>query len=102
VVVEGAQPHVGGLGDLQDRDVEVPGGDEALGGADEGRPRAGLAPFEAVGGDCDEFAQAGFFIDRLLEPQPQPEAAEIDPKTYRDLMELPAFIAFRLRKRAGV
>jgi hypothetical protein len=31
-------------------DVEVPGG-EALGGADQGRPRAGLVPFEAVGGD---------------------------------------------------
>lgn len=48
---------------------------------------------------CDEFSQAGFFIDRLLEPQPVPEAAEIDPKTYRELMEQPGFIAFRLYKR---
>jgi hypothetical protein len=48
---------------------------------------------------CDEFSQAGFFIDRLLEPHPVPEAAEIDPKTYRELMEQPGFIAFRLYKR---
>jgi ubiquinone/menaquinone biosynthesis C-methylase UbiE len=48
---------------------------------------------------CEEFSQAGFFIDRLLEPQPTPAAAEIDPATYRELMEQPAFIAFRLRKR---
>ena len=50
---------------------------------------------------CDEFSQAGFFIDRLLEPQPEPVAAEIDPVTYHKLMEQPAFIAFRLRKREG-
>ncbi len=50
---------------------------------------------------CDEFAQAGFFIDQLLEPQPVPVAAEIDPKTYGELMEQPGFIAFRLRKREG-
>lgn len=48
---------------------------------------------------CDEFCQAGFFIDHLLEPQPVPEAAEIDPKTYHELMEEPGFIVFRLRKR---
>lgn len=48
---------------------------------------------------CDEFCQAGFFIDRLLEPQPLPEAEEIDPKTYRELTEQPGFIAFRLHKR---
>jgi len=48
---------------------------------------------------CDEFAQAGFFIDRLLEPQPVPEGAEIDPVSHRELMEQPGFIAFRLRKR---
>lgn len=50
---------------------------------------------------CDEFAQAGFFIDRLLEPQPEAAAAQIDPKIYHELMELPVFIAFRLRKREG-
>lgn len=48
---------------------------------------------------CDEFCQAGFFIDRLFEPRPVPEAAEIDPKTYHELMEQPGFIAFRLRKQ---
>ncbi|HLZ58314.1 MAG TPA: class I SAM-dependent methyltransferase [Ktedonosporobacter sp.] len=48
---------------------------------------------------CNEFSQAGFFIDQLLEPQPVPAAAEVDPVIYRELMEQPAFIAFRLRKR---
>lgn len=52
VVVEGTQPHVGGLGDLLDRDVEIPGGDEALGRADEGRPRARPAPIEPVACGC--------------------------------------------------
>jgi len=48
---------------------------------------------------CDEFSQAGFFIDQLLEPQPVPKAAEIDPGAYSHLMEQPSFITFRLRKR---
>jgi len=51
---------------------------------------------------CDEFSQAGFFIDRLLEPQPEAAAAEIDPKLYHELMEQPGFIVFRLQKRRGV
>ena len=50
---------------------------------------------------CDEFSQAGFFIDRLLEPQPEPAAAQIDPASYREMMEHPVFLAFRLRKREG-
>lgn len=48
---------------------------------------------------CDEFSQAGFFIDRLLEPQPVLEGENIDPEGYRELMEQPGFIAFRLCKR---
>ncbi len=51
---------------------------------------------------CDEFSQAGFFIDRLLEPQPVPEGEQIDPKDYAKLMNEPGFIAFRLCKRASV
>jgi hypothetical protein len=35
VIVEGPDPDVGGLRDLQDRDVDSSGRDEALGGADE-------------------------------------------------------------------
>ena len=52
VVVERTQPDVSGLGDLKDRDIESPGGEEALGGADEGRPRVRLAPFEPVARGC--------------------------------------------------
>lgn len=42
--------------------------------------------------------QARFYQHDLSEPQPEKAAAEIDPATYRELMEHPAFIAFRLRK----
>lgn len=48
---------------------------------------------------CDEFAQAGYFIDRLLEPQPEAVAAEINPEVYQELMQQPGFIVFRLQKR---
>ena len=48
VVVERAHSDVGGLGDLQDRDVGSPVGDEALGGPHECRAGARLAPLEAV------------------------------------------------------
>jgi SAM-dependent methyltransferase len=47
---------------------------------------------------CDEFSQAGFYIDRLLEPQPVPEGEKIDPEDYRKMMGQPGFIVFRLCK----
>ena len=34
---------------------------------------------------CEELHQAGFLIERLLEPRPVPEAADIDPDGYRRL-----------------
>lgn len=47
---------------------------------------------------CDEFADAGFVIERLLEPQPMSEARAIDPVEYEKLTTRPGFIAFRLRR----
>jgi hypothetical protein len=35
-----------------------------------------LAPLQVT---CEEIYQAGFLIERLLEPRPTPEAAAIDP-----------------------
>ena len=43
---------------------------------------------------CDEFSQAGFFVDRLLEPQPVPEGEKIDPEGYHELMEQPGLSPF--------
>ena len=48
VVVEGTHPDVGGLGDLQDRHVELALGDQPLRRLDQRRPGALLAPLQAV------------------------------------------------------
>jgi len=47
---------------------------------------------------ADEFADAGFVIERLLEPQPTAEAQPIDPHEYEQLTTEPGFIVFRLRR----
>jgi len=49
---------------------------------------------------ADEFAQAGFVIERLVEPLPGPGMAEQFPADHEKLSREPGFIAFRLRKRA--
>jgi SAM-dependent methyltransferase len=46
---------------------------------------------------CDEFAEAGFVIERLLEPQPTDEARAVDADEYAHLSTRPGFIVFRLR-----
>lgn len=46
-----------------------------------------------------EFAQAGFVIERLVEPAPQPEMAESHPESFDRLSTEPGFILFRLAKR---
>ena len=49
---------------------------------------------------CDAIFQAGFLIERLLEPRPAPEAATVDPAEYEKLSREPrGFIAFRLVPR---
>lgn len=47
---------------------------------------------------CEEFHQAGFLIERLVEPLPLPELADADPEEYEHLNEIPSFIMFRLVK----
>ena len=46
----------------------------------------------------EEFAAAGFVIERLLEPTPQPEMARTHPVAFERLSSEPGFILFRLRK----
>jgi len=45
----------------------------------------------------EEFAAAGFLIERLVEPLPQPEMARTHPGPFEKLSRQPAFILFRLR-----
>lgn len=45
------------------------------------------------------FAEAGFLIERLVEPAPLPEMATSFPVSFKRLTNLPAFILFRLVKR---
>jgi SAM-dependent methyltransferase len=47
---------------------------------------------------CREFADAGFLIDRLVEPQPSAADRDIDPKAYEQLATAPGFIVFRLHR----
>lgn len=54
-----------------------------------------LTPLERT---CEEIFEAGFWIERLLEPRPTPEAAAIDLEDYERLSREPrGFMAFRLR-----
>ncbi len=52
-----------------------------------------------LGRVCEEFSQAGFVIDALVEPQPALEMQASDPARHEKLSTQPAFIAFRLTKR---
>jgi SAM-dependent methyltransferase len=57
------------------------------------RVRYWLAPLERT---CEELYEAGFLIERLLEPRPRAEAAEIDRDTYERLSREPSgFLAIR-------
>jgi hypothetical protein len=48
-----------------------------------------------------EFADAGFVIERLVEPTPDPAMAETHPDTFAKLSTEPGFICVRLHKRSG-
>jgi SAM-dependent methyltransferase len=51
-------------------------------------------PLSAV---ANAFADAGFVIDRIAEPQPSPEAVERYPSDLARLAGVPIFIVYRLR-----
>lgn len=57
------------------------------------RVRYWLAPLERT---CEELHEAGFLIERLLEPRPTPAAADIDPTDYERLSREPSgFLTIR-------
>jgi SAM-dependent methyltransferase len=57
------------------------------------RVRYWLAPLERT---CEELYEAGFRIERLLEPRPRAEAADIDPGRYERLSREPTgFLTIR-------
>lgn len=57
------------------------------------RVRYWLAPLERT---CEELHEAGFLLERLLEPRPAPEAARLDPDRYASLSREPTgFLAIR-------
>ena len=47
-----------------------------------------------------EFAEAGYVIERLVEPRPHPDMAATSPETFDRLSTSPNFIMFRLRLAA--
>jgi SAM-dependent methyltransferase len=49
----------------------------------------------------EEFTAAGFLIERLVEPLPEPAMAEEHPRDHEKLIATPAFVLFRLVKRSG-
>ncbi len=56
-----------------------------------------LAPLQQT---CEELFQAGFLIERLLEPTPSPESAALDPERHRRLSQEPSgFLALRALRR---
>ena len=57
------------------------------------RLRYWLAPLERTVQECYE---AGFVIERLVEPRPTGAAEKIDPEEYRRLQTTPGFLALRL------
>jgi SAM-dependent methyltransferase len=57
------------------------------------RVRYWLAPLERT---CEELREAGFLIERLLEPRPTAEAAAIDREDYERLLREPkGFLAIK-------
>jgi SAM-dependent methyltransferase len=56
------------------------------------RVRYWLAPLERT---CEELREAGFLIERLLEPRPTADAAAVDPEEYERLRREPGFLAIR-------
>ena len=53
-------------------------------------------PLSAV---VEAFADAGFVIDRVAEPQPSPEALKRFPRDLEELKGIPGFIVYRLLPR---
>lgn len=64
--------------------------------------REGLPPIHfqrsTVEGFIGELLDAGFTLERLVEPRPVPELEAIDPEAFAKLNARPSFLAARLRR----
>jgi len=60
-----------------------------------GRMRFYQRPLSAI---TEPLSAAGFVIERLVEPLPQPEFRAADAKNYAHLMRAPSFLMIRARK----
>ena len=60
-----------------------------------GRMRFYQRPLSAI---TEPMSAAGFVIERLVEPVPQPEFRDADAKNYAHLMRAPSFLMIRARK----
>lgn len=56
------------------------------------------APLETLVG---EFGEAGFVVEKLIEPRPADTMKERYPEAHEKLSRVPAFIGFRLMKHPG-
>jgi SAM-dependent methyltransferase len=54
-----------------------------------------------LGAMIDPLLEAGFLLERILEPRPVERFQEKDPHDYAKLMRQPGFICFRARKAAA-
>ena len=56
-----------------------------------------------LAGILNAAADAGWQLERMVEPRPLPEMATVDPRLYRELSQAPAFLCLRARlaKPAG-
>lgn len=48
---------------------------------------------------CDEFAEAGLLVERVVEPRPVPEMEQAFPEVFERLSREPGFVAFSLVRR---
>ena len=51
---------------------------------------------------CEEFADAGFVIERLIEPLPEPAMQQSHPSDFAKLSTEPGFVMFKLRKAVSL
>jgi hypothetical protein len=56
--------------------------------------------YQPLGTITGALAQAGFVIERLVEPLPTDEFKQADPEHYAELMRFPVFMCIRARKIA--
>ena len=52
----------------------------------------------SLGATFNPLIEAGFRLERILEPKPTDEFKKADPKSYEELMRLPSFLCIRARK----